>query len=80
MVHLVDDQVSGRLHDRSLVTVPMLGVGLIHIDDDTSFAVYTHGLGKDTGTLAVPSVEGVETPLQVTLDASRPKAVSILHL
>ena len=80
VVHLVDDQVGRRLHHGPLVTAPLVGVSLIQDYDGATFAVNTHGLGKDAWTLATSHVEGIETSFKITFDSSSPHTICILHL
>ena len=81
MVHLVDDKVGGRLHHGTLVTAPVVGIGLCHVDDGSTLAVDAYGLGKYTGTLTETHVESIELTHEVTTDSGRPLFVTrALHL
>ena len=56
MVHLVDDEVGRRLHNRPFVLLPSCGVGLLQVDDGSAHAIHTHSLGKDAWC---PTKEGL---------------------
>ena len=66
-MHLIDDEVCGRLQYRPQVVCPSFGIGLCHVDDRPPSPVGTHGLGEDTGTLTPSHVEGIEPMFQVTV-------------
>ena len=78
VVHLVDDEVGRRLHDRSPVLRPAFRVSAPEVDDGAALAVHTHRLGEDTGALAASDVKGVELPHQVALHRCRPQVVTHL--
>ena len=79
MMQLIDYQVGRRLHHRTLVAAPVVRERLYRINNRCTLTVDTHGLGKDTWTLAVSHIEGVETAHEVTLHNSRPQPIGIGH-
>ena len=80
VMQLINHQVGRRLHDGTLVAAPVVRKRLRRIDDGGTLSVDSHGLGKDSGALATPHVEGVEASHEVTLHGGRPQPVSIGHL
>ena len=76
VVHLVEDEIPGG-NVGTLVVVPAMRIGLVHVNDSTALAVHAHGGCPDTWALAaelaaILHVEGVELALQVTLDFGLP--------
>ena len=59
VVHLIDNEVGGRLDDGVLVITPTVGTRLRIVDDGGTTAIHSHGLGKDTRCLAMSGVESV---------------------
>ena len=81
MVHLVDDEICRRLHHWALITAPVLGIGLGHVDDGATLAIYTYSLSEHTRALAITDVEGIKLAHQVALYRSSPEFVaSARHL
>ena len=50
-MHLVDDEVGGRLQLWPTVMFPAGGIGLGHVDDGSPLAIDSHGGGEDSGSL-----------------------------
>ena len=72
VVHLVDDEVGGRLHDGASVLFPSFGVGVFHVDDSPSLSVHADSLGEDARSFSSSDVEGVESSHEVALNGCCP--------
>ena len=77
MVHLIQDEILGG-YVGTLVGVPALGIGLVHVNDGTALAIHAYGGGPDARALpeelaVILHVKGVELAVQVPLDGSLPQ-------
>ncbi len=81
VVHLVDDQVAGRLHHGPLVEGPSFRVGGLEVEHVAPLSVHADRRSAEAGRLlALHSLEGVEPAAPVALYLGPVVAVVSLHL